>query len=226
SVGHAGASAYLAAMALFGVRPAAMKPAALVMNIVVASAGTARWWSAGLVPWELLWPLCAGSVPAAFAGGAVVLPAEVYRRVLASSPRWRSWAASTARGSARGGCRRSRCGDCSLPSSSSPAAGSRSAAEARASVRRAGMLAYSGCPEARSRNPCRASPWSLSRGTRMAGQRGLACFRQLRPIEPGLVRNVSHVCMPVGSTRPRLARAWFVVLLLLGRTAAAEADGV
>src|SRR5207249_1994778 len=53
------------------------------MNIVVASAGTARWWSAGLVPWELLWPLCAGSVPAAFAGGAVVLPAEVYRRVLA-----------------------------------------------------------------------------------------------------------------------------------------------
>src|SRR5207244_4705019 len=61
SVGHAGASAYLAAMALFGVRPAAMKPAALVMNIVVASAGTARWWSAGLVPWELLWPLCARS---------------------------------------------------------------------------------------------------------------------------------------------------------------------
>src|SRR5437773_6339412 len=83
AVGHAGASAYLAAMALFGVHPAAMKPAALVMNIVVASAGTARWWSAGLVPWNLLWPLCTGSVPAAFAGGAVVLPADVYRRVLA-----------------------------------------------------------------------------------------------------------------------------------------------
>jgi len=60
----------------------------------------------------------------------------------------------------------------------------------------------------------------------MAGERGLACFRQLRPIEPGLVRNVSRVCMPVGSTRPRLARAWFVVLLLLGRTAAAETDGM
>jgi len=83
SVGHAGASAYLAAMALFGVHPAAMKPAALVMNVVVASAGTARWWSAGLVPGNLLWPLCTGSVPAAFAGGAVVLPADVYRRVLA-----------------------------------------------------------------------------------------------------------------------------------------------
>ena len=83
SVGHAGASAYLAAMALFGVHPAGMKPAALVMNIVVATAGTARWWSAGLIPWSLLWPLCTGSVPAAFAGGAVVLPADVYRRVLA-----------------------------------------------------------------------------------------------------------------------------------------------
>src|SRR5947208_1979991 len=65
SVGHAGASAYLAAMALVGVPPAAMKPAALVMNIVVAVAGTARWWSAGLVPWALLWPLSAGFISAA-----------------------------------------------------------------------------------------------------------------------------------------------------------------
>src|SRR2546425_2725852 len=83
SVGHAGASAYLAAMALVGVQPAAMKPAALVMNIVVAVAGTARWWSAGLIPWELLWPLCTGSIPAAFAGGVIALPATVYRRLLA-----------------------------------------------------------------------------------------------------------------------------------------------
>ena len=42
TVGHAGASAYLVAMALFGVAPAAMKPAALTMNIVVATAGTLR----------------------------------------------------------------------------------------------------------------------------------------------------------------------------------------
>ena len=40
SVGHAGASAYLAAMGLFGVAPDAMRPAALVMNVVVATAGT------------------------------------------------------------------------------------------------------------------------------------------------------------------------------------------
>ena len=49
SVGHAGASAYLAAMSLFGVPPGQMKPAALVMNILVALVGTWRFTSARLV---------------------------------------------------------------------------------------------------------------------------------------------------------------------------------
>lgn len=82
SVGHAGASGYLAAMTLFGVAPAAMKPAALAMNIVVAVAGTARWSSARLIPWPVLWPLCVTSVPVAFIGGYLALPANVYRPLL------------------------------------------------------------------------------------------------------------------------------------------------
>ena len=82
SVGHAGASGYLAAMALFGVAPATMKPAALVMNIVVATVGTLRFASAGLIPRAMILPLCAGSIPAAFLGGALVLPARVYQPVL------------------------------------------------------------------------------------------------------------------------------------------------
>lgn len=84
-VGHAGATAYLAAMALFGVAPAAMKPAALVMNVVVATAGTARFVRAGLVPWRLVAPLCAGSVPAAFAGGAIDLPRSIYQPLLGTA---------------------------------------------------------------------------------------------------------------------------------------------
>src|SRR5438552_1615300 len=95
SVGHAGASAYLAAMGLFGVAPAAMRPAALVMNVVVATAGTWRFASAGVVPWRLLTPLCAASVPAAFVGGAVQLPARVYAPLLALTlvfGAWRLWA--------------------------------------------------------------------------------------------------------------------------------------
>ncbi len=82
SVGHAGASAYLAAMALFGVAPAASKPAALVMNVAVATLVTLRFASAGLVPWRRLAPLVLGSVPAAFVGGVVELPTSLHRLVL------------------------------------------------------------------------------------------------------------------------------------------------
>ena len=82
SVGHAGASAYLAAMALFGVSPAASKPAALVMNVAVAALVTIRFSAAGLVPWRRLAPLAIGSVPAAFVGGVVELPTSLHRVVL------------------------------------------------------------------------------------------------------------------------------------------------
>jgi uncharacterized membrane protein YfcA len=82
SVGHAGASAYLAVMALMGVQPGVIRPAALVMNILVAIAGTWRFASAGLVPWRLLAPLAAGSIPAGFVGGMMVRPTHAHRLVL------------------------------------------------------------------------------------------------------------------------------------------------
>lgn len=82
SVGHGGASAYLAAMALFGVPPSLMKPAALVMNLGVAGAGTLRFASASLVPWRLLLPLCVGSVPAAYVGGLIQIPTRSHRLLL------------------------------------------------------------------------------------------------------------------------------------------------
>lgn len=83
SVGHAGASGYLAAMALFGVAPAVMKPAALLLNVLVASVGTCRFVAARTVRWPILVPLVLGSVPAAFLGGAVNLPVRSYQLVLA-----------------------------------------------------------------------------------------------------------------------------------------------
>jgi hypothetical protein len=70
-------------MALFGVTPAAMKPTALVLNILVAVVGTVRFASAGHTPWRLLVPLCIGSIPAAFIGGTIALPAHVYEPLLA-----------------------------------------------------------------------------------------------------------------------------------------------
>lgn len=82
SVGHAGASAYIAALTLFGVSAPATRPAALVLNIFVALVGSLRFSSAGLVPWRLIAPLCAGSVPAAFLGGVIQLPLRLHGLVL------------------------------------------------------------------------------------------------------------------------------------------------
>lgn len=79
SVGHAGASAYLASMALVGVAPDVMKPTALVLNILVASIVTLRFAQAGYVRPRSILPFLLGSVPAAFLGGGLTLPAEVYR---------------------------------------------------------------------------------------------------------------------------------------------------
>jgi uncharacterized protein len=78
-VGHAGASAYLAAMALVGVAPEVMKPTALTLNILVASIVTWRFARAGFVKPRAALPFLLGSVPAAFIGGALILPPELYR---------------------------------------------------------------------------------------------------------------------------------------------------
>ena len=79
SVGHAGASAYLAAMALVGVAPETMRPTALVLNIVVASFAAVRFWRAGLVDARLALWLALGAAPLAFLGGAITLPGHLYR---------------------------------------------------------------------------------------------------------------------------------------------------
>ncbi len=79
SAGHAGASAYLAAMALLGTAPGVMKPTALVLNILVAGIVTARFARAGFVRPRAILPFLVGSVPAAFLGGALTLPATIYR---------------------------------------------------------------------------------------------------------------------------------------------------
>ena len=82
SVGHAGASAYLAAMALTGVAPATMRPTALVLNIIVATIATFRYTRAGWFSWRTLWPFLVGTLPAAYIGGGIQLPGEYYRPLL------------------------------------------------------------------------------------------------------------------------------------------------
>ncbi len=79
SVGHAGASGYLAAMALFGLSPAVMRPTALALNILVAAVATFRYAKAGQSDFRQLLPFVVTSVPAAFIGGYMHIPPEFYR---------------------------------------------------------------------------------------------------------------------------------------------------
>jgi len=79
SVGHGGASAYIAAMALAGIAPAEMRPIALSLNLLVSGIGTYKFWRAGYFRWRLFWPFAVVSIPLAFVGGAITLPGHAYK---------------------------------------------------------------------------------------------------------------------------------------------------
>ena len=78
SVGHGGASGYLAAMALFGLEPAMMKPAALTMNIFVTALVLWRFSRTAPFNWRLFLPFAFASVPMAFIGGAYTINSSAY----------------------------------------------------------------------------------------------------------------------------------------------------
>lgn len=79
SVGHAGASGYLAVMALAGFAPETMRPLALLLNVLVAGFVTWRMARAGFLEWRRALPFVLLSAPFAYLGGRWDLPAEVYR---------------------------------------------------------------------------------------------------------------------------------------------------
>jgi len=82
SVGHAGASGYLAAMALFGLAPVEMKPAALTLNILVAIIAVTKYVRAGRFSWPIFWPFAVASIPFAYLGGLILLPGQYYKPVI------------------------------------------------------------------------------------------------------------------------------------------------
>jgi uncharacterized protein len=79
SVGHGGASAYLAIMALFALSPETMRPTALALNLVVAGFAAWRFHRAGEFNARLFLAFAVTAVPAAFLGGTIHLPPSVYR---------------------------------------------------------------------------------------------------------------------------------------------------
>jgi uncharacterized protein len=79
SVGHAGASGYLAAMALVGMAPDGMRVTALALNVLVATIGTVSYMRAGHFDWRTFYPFAILSIPAAFIGGVIHLPPAIYK---------------------------------------------------------------------------------------------------------------------------------------------------
>ena len=82
SVGHAGASGYIAVMSLFSLAPAVIRPTALILNILVAFIGAFQFWRAGHFSWPLFWPFALPAIPLAFVGGYINLPTHVFKVVV------------------------------------------------------------------------------------------------------------------------------------------------
>lgn len=82
SVGHGGASGYLALMAIFSVAPEVMKPTALLLNLFVSLTSFIQFYRGGYFKLKLFLPFALASVPFAFVGGLISVDASVYKQIL------------------------------------------------------------------------------------------------------------------------------------------------
>ncbi len=82
SVGHGGASGYLALMAIFSFAPEVMRPSALVLNIFVSSIALFSFFKNGHFKLKLLLPFIVTSIPVAFVGGAITVNPKTYKIIL------------------------------------------------------------------------------------------------------------------------------------------------
>ncbi|UYQ91407.1 sulfite exporter TauE/SafE family protein [Chitinophaga horti] len=82
SVGHGGASGYLALMALYGIAPDVMKPTALMLNLFVSLTAFIQFYRGGHFDWRLFIPFALASVPMSFVGGLITLDGMIYKKLL------------------------------------------------------------------------------------------------------------------------------------------------
>jgi uncharacterized membrane protein YfcA len=82
SVGHGGASGYLALMAFFSFAPETMRPTALILNLFVSLTAFIQYYRSGHFRWKLFWPFAIASIPAAYIGGLIVIDAVWYKKIL------------------------------------------------------------------------------------------------------------------------------------------------
>jgi uncharacterized membrane protein YfcA len=83
SVGHGGASGYLALMAIFGTSPALMKSSALILNVFVSLVAFIQYYRAGYFRWNLFWPFALASIPLSYIGATLPITDSLYKKLLA-----------------------------------------------------------------------------------------------------------------------------------------------
>ena len=84
SVGHGGASGYLALMSLFAFPIAFMKPTALVLNILVSGISFYFYYREKKFDWKLFYPFAITSIPFSFLGGIITIETHIYKIILAT----------------------------------------------------------------------------------------------------------------------------------------------
>lgn len=82
SVGHGGASGYIAVLSLFSVSVSVYKPIVLILNIVIAGLAFIQFFRAGYFRWSLCWPFLVTSIPFAFLGSGVSIKSDMYNLLL------------------------------------------------------------------------------------------------------------------------------------------------
>ena len=81
SVGHGGASGYLALMALFSITPEVMKPTALLLNLFVSLTSFIQFYRGKHFDWKIFLPFAIASVPMAFLGGLISINPFIYKKI-------------------------------------------------------------------------------------------------------------------------------------------------
>jgi uncharacterized membrane protein YfcA len=82
SVGHGGASGYLALMAIYGLAPKVMKPTALLLNLFVSLTGFIQFYRGNYFKKQIFFPLALASIPMSFVGGMILVDENIYKRIL------------------------------------------------------------------------------------------------------------------------------------------------
>ena len=84
SVGHGGASGYLALMVIFGISPLVMKPSALLLNVFVSAIAFFQYYRQGHFKFKLLFPFILTSIPLSFLGAQIQIETHTYKIILAA----------------------------------------------------------------------------------------------------------------------------------------------